>query len=114
MVKTLTNVVKRTKKVLREMDFSGNHYWPTGVLNKLEVEYHLKPEDMLRLGYFRRKFGRHNKNYFLYIYDKFAASDRKLSIKDINDIYRSPDLILFKGSVTVDGIIHLDQVNHFN
>ena len=96
------------------MNLSGNQYWPAGVLNQLEVVYHLKPEDMLRLGYFRRKFGRHNKNYTLYIYDKFAASDRKLSMKDINDIYHSPDLILFKGSVTVDGVIHLDKVNNFN
>jgi hypothetical protein len=96
------------------MDFSGNRYWPAGVLNQLEIEYHLKPEDMLRLGYFRRKFGRHNKNYILYIYDKYTASDRKLSVKDVNDIHHSPDLLLFKGSVTVDGVIHLNKVNNFN
>jgi hypothetical protein len=96
------------------MDLSGNQHWPAGVLNRLEVEYHLKPEDMLRLGHFRRRYSRRNKNYFLYIYDKFAASDRNLSVKDVNDIYHFPDLILFKGSVTVDGVVHLDKVNDFN
>ena len=114
MVKTLRDVVKKTRKVLRDMDIYGNQYWPVGVLNKLEVEYHLKPNEMLRLGYLRRKFDRHNKNYILYIYDKFAASDRKLSVYDANDIYHSPDLLLFKGSVTVDGVIHLDKVNNLN
>ena len=114
MVKTLKNVVKRTRKVLGDMNLYGNQYWPAGVLNQLELQYHLKPEEMLRLGYFRQKFGRHNRNYVLYIYDKFTASHRKLSIKDVNDIYHSPDLLLFKGSVTVDGAIHLDKVNDFN
>ena len=114
MVKSLKDAVKRTREVLRVMDFFGNQSWPAGVLNHLEVEYHLKPEDMLRLGYFRRNLDRHNKNYILYIYDKFVASDRKLSMRDVNDLYHSPDLLLFKGSVTVDGTIHLDKVNHFN
>lgn len=114
MVKALKDVIKRTGKVLRNMDLYGNRYWPAGVLNQLEVEYHLKPDDMLRLGYFMQKFDRHNRNYFLYIYDKYAASDRKLSVKDLNDISYSPDLLLFKGSVTVDGVIHLDKVNDFN
>jgi hypothetical protein len=114
MVKTLRDVVKKTRKVLGDREFYGNRYWPAGVLNKLEVEYHLKPDDMLRLGYLRLKFGKHNKNTILYIYDKFAASDRRLMVKDVNDIYHSPDLLLFKGSVTVDGAIHLDKVNHFN
>jgi hypothetical protein len=96
------------------MNLSGNQYWPEGVLNQLEVVYHLKPDDMLRLGYIRRKFGRYNRNYILYIYDQFTASDRKLSVKDVSDIYHSPDLLRFKGSVTVDGTIHLDKVNNFN
>jgi hypothetical protein len=114
MVKTLKDVVTKTRKVLRDRNFYGNQYWPAGILNQLEVEYHLKPDDMLRLGYLRRKFGRHNKNYVLYIYDKSAASDRKLSVKDVNDIYHAPDLLLFKGSMTVDGAIHLDKVSSFN
>ncbi|MFC1948445.1 hypothetical protein ACFLXY_11070 [Chloroflexota bacterium] len=114
MVKTIKDVVQRTKKALKDMDFYGNQYWPAGVLNQLEVEYHLKPEDMLRLGYLRRKFGRNNKNFTLYIYDRFTASDKKILVKDVNDIYDSPDLLLFKGSVTVDGAIHLDKVRNFN
>ena len=114
MVKTLRNVVKRTRQVLGDINLYGNKYWPAGVLNQLELQYHLKPEDMLRLGYFRRRFGRRNKNYTLYIYDKLTASDRKLSVKDVNDIYHFPDLLLFKGSVTIDGTIHLDKVNDFN
>jgi len=114
MVKTFKNVVSKTRKVLRDMNLSGNQYWPEGILNQLELQYHLKPEDMLRLGYLRRKFSRRNNNYVIYIYDKFTASDRKLSVKDINDIYHFPDLLLFKGSVTVDGVIHLDKVNKFN
>ena len=114
MVKTLKEVVQKTRKVLSDRSFSRNRYWPAGVLNQLEVEYHLKPDDMLRLGYLRLKFGRHNKNTILYIYDKAAASDRKLSVKDVNDIFQFPDLLLFKGSLTVDGVIHLDKVNDFN
>ena len=114
MVKTLKDVVNKTRNVLRNRSFYVNQYWPAGVLNQLEVEYHLKPDDMLRLGCFRLKSGRHNKNYILYIYDKVAASDRKLSVKDVNDIYHSPDLLLFKGSMTVDGTIHLDKVNSYN
>lgn len=114
MVKSLINVVKKTKRILRDMDLYRNQYWPVGILNQLEVEYHLKPEEMLRLGYLRRNFDRHNKNYILYIYDKYAAFDRKLSVKDENDIYHFPDLLVYKGSVTVDGAIRLDKINHFN
>ena len=37
MVKTLKNVVKRTRKVLGDMNLYGNQYWPAGVLNQLEL-----------------------------------------------------------------------------
>ncbi len=113
MVDTLKNIVNRTRRALGNGPSSGNQYWPVGILNQLEMKYHLRPEDMLRLGYIRRRFGRQNRNYTLYIYDKFAASDRKLSVKDFKDIYRFPDLLLFKGSVTVDGTIRLNRVNNF-
>ena len=113
MVEGLKEAVKKTGKVMRGIGFSGKRYWPAGVLNTLETEFHLKPEDMLRLGYMRRHFGRRNRIYYLYIYDKYAASDRKLSVNDVNDIYNSPDLLIFKGSVTVDGVIHLARVSDF-
>ena len=84
-----------------------------GVLNQLEVKYHLRPEDMLRLGYLRRRMGKRNRNYSLYIYDKLAASDRRLSVREIEDIYHSPDLLLYRGSITVDGAVHLGRVSSF-
>lgn len=111
MVDTIINTVHKARTVLRSIGMPGKQDWPSGVLNQLEVKYHLKPEEMLRLGYIRRRFGRRNRNYSLYIYDRFAASDRKLSVRDVNDIYHFPDLLLFKGSVTVDGAVHLDRVN---
>jgi hypothetical protein len=111
MVNTLKGITKRVSRVFGSIGLNGGQHWPMGVLNQLEINYHLTPDDMLRLGFFRRKMGRRNRNYSLYIYDKFTAFDRRLSVKDIEDIYQVPDLLLYKGSITVDGAVHLSRVD---
>jgi len=111
LVNTLKDITKRVTRIFGNISLNGDQHWPAGVLNHLEINYHLKPDDMLRFGYLRCRMGRRNRNYFLYIYDKFAASDRRLSVKDIGDIYLIPDLLLYKGSITVDGAVHLSRVD---
>ena len=114
MVETLKDTLKKTGKALRVIGSPRNHYWPAGVLNQLEVQYHLRPEDMLHLGYLTGKSDRRNKNYVLYIYDKIAASDKNIPVKNVHDIYHSSDLLRFAGRMTVDGSIHLEKVTRFN
>jgi hypothetical protein len=114
MVDTIKNIAKKASGVFNLVRLFGNEYWPAGVLNQLEVKYHLKPEHMLRLGYLRRRMaGRKNNYYSLFIYDRTAARDRRLSVRDIKDIYSSPDLLLFRGSISGDGSVHLGRVNNY-
>ena len=112
MVDTIKDIVKRASRVFDLVNISGKQSWPTGVLNQLELKYHLKPEDMLRLGCLKRRMdGKKNRYYSLYIYDRLAAQDKRLSVRDVKDIYSSPDLLLYRGSMSGDGSVHIGRVN---
>jgi hypothetical protein len=114
MVDTIKDIVKRASGVFGLINLFRSEYWPAGVLNQLEVKYHLRPEDMLRLGYLRRRMaGKRNSNYSLFIYDRLAANERRLSVRDVKDIYNSPALLLFRGSISGDGAVHLGRVNNY-
>jgi len=114
MVDTIKDIVKRASGVFGLINSFRHEYWPAGVLNQLEVKYNLKPEHMLRLGYLRRRMPGIKSNYYsLFIYDRTAARDRRMSVRDIKDIYNSPELLLFRGSISGDGTVHLGRVNSY-
>ncbi|MDP2729647.1 MAG: hypothetical protein Q8O55_04115 [Dehalococcoidales bacterium] len=112
MVYSIKDLLKKASSVFSLINLSADKAWPAGVLNQLEVEYHLKPEDMLRLGYLKyRMKGMRKGFYSLYIYDRLAARDRQRLVRDVKDINNSSDLLLFRGSVSGDGVIQLSWVN---
>jgi len=114
MVDTVKTIFKRASGLLGMNGLFRSESWPAGVLEHLEVKYHLKPEDMLRLGYLRRKISENRHSFYsLFIYDRLAARDRKLLIRDVGDIYNTPELLLYKGNIFGDGSVHLSRVKRY-
>ncbi len=89
--------------------------WPLRVLDTLELKYHLRPEDMLRLWYIRRKTasGKFNQGS-IFIFDWVKARERNISIRKEKDLYNNTDLIIFKGNVFRDGTVHVRSVGNFH
>jgi hypothetical protein len=98
---------------LRTSLLSNRSHWPSHVLNTLEVKYHLRPEEMLRMWFVRERVG--NGKYCrdsLLIYDREKALDRNISIGNSSDLYVNSDLLLFNGSILWDGSVYLKTANN--
>ena len=113
MVRAIKDIVKKAGGVFGRNEIRASRHWPAGVLNQLETRYHLKPEEMLRLGYLRSRMGKKNYNYSLFIYDRLAAREKRMSVRNVNDIFKSSDLLRFRGSISGDGAVHVGKVNQF-
>ena len=114
MVRAIKTIVNKASGMFGRNSGPGKRYWPAGVLNQLETRYHLKPEEMLRLGYLRHRMEGKDKNlYSLYIYDRLAARERHMPVRNVNDIYKSADLLRFKGSMSRDGAVNVGKVDQF-
>ncbi|MFC1899572.1 hypothetical protein ACFLXP_04495 [Chloroflexota bacterium] len=112
MVDAIKSIVKRVSGVFRAGNVFDGGYWPAGVLNQLETQYQLNPDDMLRLGCLRNRIsGKKSSTYSLLIYDRLAAHNRQLSVRNVNDIYNTPSLLLYKGNMDENGSIHLVKVS---
>jgi hypothetical protein len=114
MVRAIKDIVNKASGVFGRNNGPGKRYWPAGVLNQLETRYHLRPEEMLQLGYLRHRMTGKNKGlYSLYIYDRLAARERHMPVRNVKDIYKSVDLLRFRGSMTGDGSVHVGRVDRF-
>ncbi len=88
-----------------------NTHWPVRVLDILESKYHLRPEDMLRLGYIRKRMARGKLNQdFIYIFDSVEARERNVSVRKAKDLYNNSDLIIFRGNLFRDGTVHVRNI----
>lgn len=111
-----TKLRKPLSKVSRffrlKMIFHNTH-WPVRVLDILESKYHLRPEEMLRLGCIRQRAARRKLNQdFIYIFDSVKARERNVSIRKATDLYNNSDLILFRGNLFRDGTVHVRNIRN--
>jgi len=108
--KELNRVSARLSRLL--MRNGGNH-WPANVLEILETKYHLLPKDLLRLWYVRRRmFPSKSKMDFIFIYDWAKAYDLNVSIRRSNDLYKYPDLMLYKGYIYSNGEVSIEKISN--
>ena len=114
MKNTLRNRLGKISGLFGGNGFFHHRRWPIRVLDTLESKYHLRPEDMLRLWYVRRKIasGKYRQDS-IFIFDWVRARERNISIRKEKDLYNNSDLILFKGNVFRDGTVHVRNVGNF-
>lgn len=106
-----TELTKISAQLNRFLVRTGDKHWPTNVLNILETKYHLLPKDLLRLWYVRRRLiSNKSKTDSIFIYDQARASNQNLSIREYNDLYKYPDLLLYKGYIFNNGEVSIEEI----
>jgi len=109
--KFTTGLTKVSAQLYRLVGRRDDKQWPVNVLDILERKYHLLPGDLLRLWYIRRKIISKKVNtYSIFIYDWKKAYDLNLSIKKYNDLYKHPDLLLYKGYIFGNGEVNIEPI----
>jgi len=104
---------RKVSGLLKINNLFNDWHWPAYVLSTLEEKYHLTPKEMLRLYYIRRRIssGKYPVDS-LFIYDWVRASEKKIAVRSIGDLYSNSDLLLFKGNIFGDGSVHLERVRN--
>ncbi len=106
-----TELTKISAQLNRFLARTGDKQWPANVLNILETKYHLLPKDLLRLWYVRRRLiSKKSKTDSIFIYDQARASNQHLSIREYNDLYKYPDLLLYKGYIFNSGEVSIEEI----
>jgi len=106
-----TGLTKVSTQLHRFMGRHSDKHWPTNVLDILETKYHLLPKDLLRLWYVRcRLISNKSKTDSIFIYDQARATNQNLSIREYNDLYKYPDLLLYKGSIFSSGEVSIEEI----
>ncbi len=104
-------LTKISAQLNRFLARTGNKQWPANVLDMLETKYHLLPKDLLRLWYIRHRIITSKFNaYSIFIYDWVKAYDLNVSIKEYNDLYKYPDLLLYKGYIFSSGEVSIEEI----
>ena len=104
---------RKVSGLLKINNMFNDYHWPAYVLSTLEEKYHLTPKEMLRLYYIRRRIssGKYPVDS-LFIYDWVRASEKKIAVRSIGDLYSNSDLLLFKGNIFGDGSVRLERVRN--
>jgi len=91
---------------------NGDRHWPANVFNILETKYHLRPKELLRLWYVRRRMlSKKMRQDSIFIYDRVKASDQKISIRRFSDLHKYPELLLYKGHITSNGDVKIEAIS---
>ena len=93
---------------------SNNHVqWPEHVLDYLERNFHLLPQDLADLRYVRRRgsFGE-LPTYYIRIYDWARACEHGVAVNRYHDLDSHPTLVLFKGNLFENGTVQLTRVQN--
>ncbi len=91
---------------------NGDKYWPENVLNILETRYHLRPKELLRLWYVRRRMlSNKTRQDSIFIFDRAKARDQKISIRRFDDLHKYPELMLYKGYIASNGDVKIEEIN---
>ena len=106
-----TELTKISAQLNRFLARTGDKQWPANVLDILETKYHLLPRDLLRLWYVRRRLiSNKSKTDSIFIYDQARASNQNLSIREYNDLYKYPELLLYKGYIFSSGEVSIEEI----
>lgn len=91
---------------------NGDRHWPANVLDILETKYHLRPKELLRLWYVRRRMlSNQVRQDSILIYDRAKAHDQKISIRRFGDLYKYPELLLYKGYIASNGEVKIEEIS---
>lgn len=106
-------LLRKVSGLLKINNLFNDQHWPASVLSTLEEKYHLTPKEMLRLYYIRRRVssGKYPVDS-LFIYDWVRASERKIAVRNVGDLYSNSDLLIFKGKIFGDGSVRLEKVRN--
>ena len=107
-----TELTRVSAQLYRLVLRNGDKHWPANVLNILETKYHLRPKELLRLWYIRRRIlSNEVRQDSIFIYDWAKAHDQKISIRRFNDLYKYPELLLYKGHIASDGEVKIEEIS---
>ena len=93
---------------------SNNHVqWPEHVLDYLERNFHLLPQDLAGLRYVRRRgsFGK-LPTYYIRIYDWARACKDGIVVDRYHDLDNYPKLVLFQGNIFENGAVQFTRVHN--
>lgn len=114
MVERIKNIIKKASSISKTPLRHRERIWPSGVLNYLEVNYNMRPQDLRRLWYLRRTVrDRQNKSEFLFIYDWVAAREQQIPVKDIRDLRSHNNLLRFNGHILRNGTMYIEKVGNY-
>ena len=107
-----TELTRVSAQLYRLVLRNGDKHWPANVLNILETKYNLRPKELLRLWYMRRRIlSNKTRQDSIFIYDWAKARDEKISIRRFSDLYKYPELLLYKGHIATNGEVKIEAIS---